>query len=96
MKSKFSLAPCLLLTLLLTQAAALACTPPFYELPYDSDSYCGKCDVTCTTCSGTSINSCSSCPTDFTLNSTTSTCMAPSNSTVKGLVSLYHTYGFEK
>jgi hypothetical protein len=95
MKSRFSLCQGLLLGLLAVTAFTLACTPPFYELPYDSSTYCGKCDVTCSTCSGTSINSCASCPSDFTLNSTTSTCIAPSSTAISTPVSLYHSYGFE-
>ena len=69
----------LLLATLLPQMEAVTCDLPFTELPYASGTYCAKCDTTCLTCSGTSITSCSSCPSDFTLNATTSTCVAPSS-----------------
>lgn len=75
--------------------SCLACSSPFTELPYASGTYCAKCDTTCITCSGSSINSCSSCPTDFTLNANTSTCTAPSSSQITTVASVYHTYGFE-
>lgn len=48
------------------------------------------------TCSGTSINSCSSCPKDFTLETNTSTCVAPNNNTVSTVASVYHAFGFQK
>ena len=77
-----------------TQTLSPSCTTPFTELPYSSGTYCAKCDTTCATCSGTSLNSCASCYGDFTLNSNTSTCTAPNNNTVNTVASLYHGFGF--
>lgn len=72
------------------------CLTPFQELPYSSGKYCAKCDTTCASCSGSAINQCASCPTDFTLNTNTSTCAAPINSTVNTVLNSYHIFNFEK
>jgi len=77
-------------------AYSLTCNQYFQEVPYGTGSYCAKCDTTCATCSGSSINTCSTCPTDFTLDSGTATCTAPISSTVNTILSSYHSYGFEK
>ena len=84
MKSRFSLCWALLLLSLLEQTLinCLTCTSPLTELPYGSGTYCAKCDTTCATCSGSSINSCASCHADFTLNSNTSTCLAPNTNEI--------------
>ena len=95
MKSRLSLW-LWVLALAAETVAQLGCVYPFTELPYGTGTYCAKCDTTCNACSGTSISSCASCPTDFTLNTATSTCVPPANSTVNTVVSQYHTYGFEK
>ena len=88
---------CFLLATFLEQMRihCLSCATPLTELPYASGTYCAKCDTTCLTCSGSSINSCSSCRADFTLNSGTSTCVAPNTALITTVVSAYHSYGFE-
>lgn len=70
------------------------CSPPFQEVPYSSGKYCAKCDTTCATCSGSAINQCASCPTDFTLNTDTSTCAAPISSTINTVLNNYHFFNF--
>lgn len=50
----------------------------------------------CASCSGSEINQCASCPTDFTFNANTSTCTAPINGTVNTVLNSYHIYNFQK
>ena len=96
MKSRFRIHLLIvLISLLAITTNNLSCSAPFTELPYATGTYCAKCDVTCKTCSGTSINSCSSCPTSFTLDSTTGTCVAPATGAIETIASVYHTYGFQ-
>ena len=78
-RSRFLICLLVILHILNTNVDAVTCDAPFTQLPYDTGSYCAKCDTTCATCSGSSINSCSSCPVGFTINSNTSTCTAPSS-----------------
>lgn len=63
-------------------------------MPYGSGTYCAKCDTTCATCSGSAINLCSTCPTDFVLNSNTSTCTPPMSTTINTIANMYHSFGF--
>ena len=65
-------------------------------MPFDSGYYCAKCDTSCLTCAGPGVNECSTCPDDFTLESATSTCIAPRNDTVNTVASNYHSYNFEQ
>lgn len=95
MKSKFWLI-CLLAIAnwLKTSNSVSNCASPFQEVPYSTGTYCAKCDTTCSTCSGSSINQCSTCPTDFTLNSNSSTCEAPVTTSINTVANSYHFFGF--
>lgn len=76
------------------EAAAAFCSPPFQDVPYSTGYYCAKCDTTCSTCLGSAINQCSTCPTDFTLNANSNTCAAPISSTVETIANMYHSFNF--
>ena len=76
------------------ETAAAYCSSPFQDVPYSTGYYCAKCDTTCSTCLGSAINQCSTCPADFTLNPNSSTCAAPINSTVETIANMYHSFNF--
>lgn len=66
----------------LQEGVAQSCSSPFQAVPYNTGYYCAKCDTTCLTCSGSAINQCSTCPTDFTLNTATGNCAEPITTSV--------------
>lgn len=76
------------------EVSSTYCSPPFQDVPYSTGYYCAKCDTTCSSCLGSAINQCSTCPTDFTLNPNTSTCAAPINSSVETIANMYHSFNF--
>lgn len=89
MKYKFWLVSLLALVHWLRGALAANCDPPFLEA---SGTYCAKCDTTCDTCSGSSINQCKTCPADFSLN--TNTCDPPISTAINTVANSYHSFGF--
>lgn len=92
MKYKFWLVSLLALAHWLATTLAANCDAPFLEVPYGSGSYCAKCDTTCDTCSGSSINQCQTCPADFTLD--IKTCNPPISTAVNTVANSYHSFGF--
>lgn len=92
MKSKFWLICLFALAQWLWKTESANCDAPFLEVPYGTGSYCAKCDTTCDTCSGSSINQCRTCPIDFTLN--TNTCNPPISTAINTVANSYHSFGF--